>query len=82
MEILKEPLVTKIRHFQVNYKVTSTGQLIAGIVAKSKRIAQKAASLGTFSTSKNGATLASNSYSYRFRFSFFDVTIIFLNNSF
>ena len=29
-------------------KVTSTGQLIAGIVAKSKRIAQKAASLGIF----------------------------------
>ena len=31
-------------------KVTSTGQLIAGIVAKSKRVAQKAASLGIFHT--------------------------------
>ena len=31
-------------------KVTSTGQLIAGIVAKSKRVAQKAASLGIFNT--------------------------------
>ena len=30
-------------------KVTSTGQIIAGIVGTSKRIAQKAASLGIFS---------------------------------
>ena len=29
-------------------KVTSTGQIIAGIVGTSKRIAQKAASLGIF----------------------------------
>ena len=31
-------------------KVTSTGQIIAGIVGTSKRIAQKAASLGIFSS--------------------------------
>ena len=33
-------------------KVTSTGQIIAGIVGTSKRIAQKAASLGIFSKKK------------------------------
>ena len=38
-------------------KVTSTGQIIAGIVGTSKRIAQKAASLGIFHICKHIQTI-------------------------